>query len=87
MTDAEAEPYRANLARFEASSDYLIDNWDRLLGLYPEQWVAVNGDGVVGHGFDYDAVLAEVRRLSDDPGSLDIQFLSRHREMWTLGIG
>ena len=87
VTGPEAEYYRAALAKFEASCDYLIDNWDSLLDRYAEQWVAVNGEGVVAHGPDFDAVLTEARRRSNNTGALKIEFLSREPAMWTLAHG
>jgi hypothetical protein len=83
VTGPEADHYRAVLAKFEASCDYLVDHWDSLLDQYAEQWVAVDAEGVVAHGPDFDAVLADARRISNN-GSLRIEFFSREPKVWTL---
>ncbi len=45
------------LARFQRDADYFESHYEQLLREYPEQWVAVFNQTVVGTASDFDALL------------------------------
>lgn len=80
--DALIEKMRAG----RRSSNYLHLNHDRLLELYPEEWVAVLGEEVVAHDPSYEVVLKRYLEL-DNTGSGKIEFLTRNPPVLILIFG
>jgi hypothetical protein len=63
--NAATEEDLAELKRFERDSDYLEAHYDELLDRYPEQWVAILDEKVVG-------TASELRQLLDELQGRDV---------------
>lgn len=64
------------LLPFQQATKYVAQNHSRLLGLYPEQWIAVSGHSVVASGPDRDTVRAILRENKHDRNRVYITFLT-----------
>jgi hypothetical protein len=53
--------HQAELQRFHRDVEYYEDHWEQLLEQYPEQWVAILNEQVVGADPDADRLLTMLR--------------------------
>ncbi len=66
-----------SLREFHESSRVLSSSHPRLIDEYPDQWVAVSGEGVISHGESLDYVLGEVDKKGLRRSDTLIRFIER----------
>lgn len=87
VTGPEADAIKAALAAYTRSSEYLRLNHSSLLERFAEQWIAVDGEGVVAEGTTFHDLLREVRSMERDAGELAFAFITRHPDTLVLVRG
>lgn len=79
MQEAQAE-----LARFKKDTAYLDAHYEELLEQYPEQWVAIYNQQVVGTGPDFEQLLKNLKAQGFPVGQLLVEHLTRQEEVLIL---
>lgn len=75
---------QAELRRFRRDVDYYRAHQAQLLKQYPEQWVAIFNEQVVGTDPDYDRLLDEVEAKGISVGRVFIERLTTKDELLIL---
>lgn len=75
---------QAELRRFRRDVDYYRAHQDELLKQYPEQWIAIFNEQVVGADADYDRVLDQVEERHIPVGRVFIERLTEKDELLIL---
>lgn len=75
---------QAELRRFHRDADYYQAHREQLLKQYPEQWVAIFNEQVVGAAPDYDAVLDQVQAKKIPVGRVFIDQVTAKDELLIL---
>ncbi len=79
MQDVQAE-----LERFGKDTEYYEVHYEELLAKYPEQWVAIFNEEVVGASADYDQLLADLQAKDIPIERALFKHLTRKEEIWIL---
>ena len=75
---------QAELRRFRRDVDFYQAHQDELLKQYPEQWVAIFNEQVVGADPDYDRVLDQVQAKRISVGRVFIERVTAKDELLIL---
>lgn len=75
---------QAELERFKQDTSYLDEHRHELLDVYPEQWIAIYNQRVVGASPDYEQLLAQVKAKGIPLTRGVYEHLSRKQEVWIL---
>lgn len=75
---------QAELQRFKKDTAYYEAHHDELLEKYPEQWVAIYNQQVVGASPHYERLLDEVETRGYSVGHVLVHYLTRHDEVFIL---
>ena len=76
---------QAELQRFKRDTAYYEAHHAELLARYPEQWVAISNQHVVGVAPDYEQLLDELQAKGFAVGQVLVEHLTRHDEVLILG--
>jgi hypothetical protein len=79
MTEVQAE-----LQRFGRDTAYYEAHQKDLLEQYPEQWVAIYNEQVVGASPDADQLFAELKEKGISIGGAFFQYMTDKEEIWIL---
>jgi hypothetical protein len=82
MNDVQAE-----LEHFHKDTQYLEAHREELLERYPEQWVAVFNEEVVGASPDFDQLLDDLEGREFSVGKILVDYLTREDAVWILDFG
>ena len=77
---------QAELQRFKRDTTYYEAHHAELLARYPEQWVAIYNQQVVGIAPDYEQLLDELQAKGFAVGQVLVEHLTRHDELLILAI-
>ena len=80
------EKIQKELELFRRDIDYYEAHQEELLKQYPEQWVAVFNEQVVGASADYERLLDELQEKGVPLGSVYIQLATEKDEVWILQL-
>ena len=75
---------QAELRRFHRDVDYYEVHREELLKQYPEQWVAIFNEQVVGASSDYDQVLDQVQAKRISVGRVFLDRVTAKDELLIL---
>jgi hypothetical protein len=75
---------QVELQRFKKDTAYYEAHQDELLEKYPEQWVAIYNQKVVGASSDYEELLDYLQAKGYSVGHVLVQHLTRHDELLIL---
>lgn len=81
MTSQET---RAQLERFTRDTEYYEAHREELLDRYPEQWIAVYEQQVIGAAQDPDDLLEQLQGRNIPIEHAVFQRLTRKEELWIL---
>ena len=70
--------------RFRRDTAYLDAHYEELLNRYPEQWIAIFNQEVVGAGADFERLLAEIEERGIPVGRALVEYLTRDEELLIL---
>ena len=74
------------LKKYTANSKWVGENYEQLKKKYPDEWIAVLHESVVGHGKDYHALIATLRvKYADDYDRISVKYVSIGEEHFVLG--
>ncbi len=85
MDTVDIEGNRDALERFKRDGDYLQEHWKELLRQYPEMWVAVYNQQVVGADNDLERLVGQLKKRGIPPGEAPCEYLTRHEDLLILG--
>ncbi len=74
----------ADLQRFKKDTAYYEAHHEELLQQYPEQWVAVYNQKVIGASPDYERLLDDVQAKGYSVGHVLVDRLTRHDDLLIL---
>ena len=74
------------LQRFKRDTVYYEAHHKELLARYPEQWVAISNQQVVGVAPDYEQLLDELQAKGFSVGHVLMEHLTRHDELLILAV-
>ena len=74
------------LQRFKRNTAYYEAHHAELLERYPEQWVAIDHQQVVGVAPDYEPLLDELQAKGFAVGEVLVEHLTRHDELLILAV-
>lgn len=77
---------QAELQRFKQDTAYYEAHHAELLERYPEQWVAISRQQVVGVAPDYEQLLDELQARGFAVGHVLVEHLTRHDELLILAL-
>lgn len=80
----DPQTVRENLERFNQDGDYLQDHREELLAQYPEQWVAVYDQGVVGADKTMKRLIRQLEQRGLRPGHVYTEFLTANPPEFVL---
>jgi hypothetical protein len=63
---------------------YVAQNYAALLAGYPEQWIAVRGQRVLGSSRSREQLVRELRRAGKNPAELKIALVTRRKHRLIL---
>ena len=72
---------RAELARFRRDVDYYEAHYDELLAQYPEEWVAIYDESVVGTAPQIEDLLTALTRRGVPPEQALVRHVTRHENI------
>lgn len=75
---------QVELRGFQQETRYYEEHYEELLAEYPEQWVAIFNQKVVGASPDYDQLLADLEGAGVPIDRTLFKFLAREDELWIL---
>ena len=75
---------RAELQRFKKDTAYYEAHYEELLKKYPEQWVAIFNQKVVGASPDYEQLLAELEERGVPTERTLFKHLTQKEDLWIL---
>jgi hypothetical protein len=75
---------QAELERFRKDTGYYEAHHEELLEKYPEQWVAIFDQQVVGAGPDYEQLLTELGEKGVPIERALFKHLTQKEELWIL---
>ena len=76
----------AELERFTHDVAYYEAQYQDLLARYPEQWIAIYNQAVVGVAENFDDLLAALRQRGVPPEHALVEHLSRNEDVLTLSL-
>jgi hypothetical protein len=74
-----------DLERYNRALDYYIAHYEEPLQAYPESWVAIYGERVVGADPDHGHLVQDLRRRGIPPNYSFIEFVSAEPIEFVLG--
>jgi hypothetical protein len=77
---------QAELQRFKRDTAYYEAHYAELLARYPEQWVAIYNQQVVGVAPDYEQLLDELQAKGFAVGQVLVEHLTHHDELLILVV-
>ena len=77
---------KTELQKFAKDGQFLDAHYEELLEQYPEQWVAVFDEQVVGAGFDFEQLLDDLKVRGLPLGRIVIEKVSAENEVWILAV-
>ena len=77
---------QAELQRFKRDTAYYEAHHAELLARYPEQWVAIYNQQIVGVAPDYEQLLDELQAQGCAVGHALVEHLTRHDELLILVV-
>lgn len=86
-TQTDADPQRvsaedqAAMRQFEREMVYYETHWEELLGQYPEQWVAIHQERVVGAAPGLDNLLTALQERGIPIGEALVEFVTHSEEL------
>ena len=75
---------QAELQRFKRDTAYYEAHREELLEQYPEQWVAIFNQQVVGASPDFDQLLDDIEGKGVRVGQVLVEYLTRKDELLIL---
>ena len=75
---------QAELERFKQDTTYLQEHYQALMEQYPEQWIAIYHQEVVGASPDYEQLLSEVKARGIPVTRGVFEHLTRKPKVWIL---
>ena len=75
---------KKELQKFTKDGQFLDVHYEELLEEYPEQWVAVFDEKVVGAGPDFDRLLDDLQARGLPLGRIVIEKVTAEEEVWIL---
>ena len=75
---------QVELERFKGDSSYYEAHHQELLEKYPEQWVAIYNEQVVGASPDYEQLLGDLEERGIPIERALFKQLTRKEELWIL---
>jgi hypothetical protein len=75
---------QAELQRFKKDTAYYEAHHDELLGKYPEQWVAIYNQQVVGTSPDYEQLLDDMEGKGVPIEKALFKRMTQKEELWIL---
>jgi len=75
---------QAELQHFRKDTDYYEAHHEELLKKYPEQWVAIFDQQVVGTSQDYEELLTELEEKGVPIERTLFKHLTQKEELWIL---
>lgn len=75
---------QAELKRFKKDTAYLDTHYEELLEKYPEQWVAIYNQQVVGAAPDFDELLTELQEVGIPIERAVVEHLTGQEEVLIL---
>ena len=75
---------QAELQRFKRATAYYEAHREELLEQYPEQWVAIFNQQVVGASPDFDQLLDDIEGKGVRVGQVLVEYLTRKDELLIL---
>ena len=60
--------HEAEMARFHRDSQYYAAHWEELLARYPEHWVAIYNEQVVGSSTNFKQLLIDLKEAGIPAG-------------------
>jgi hypothetical protein len=79
-------PAQHGVERFTRDGLYLDQHRQELLERYPDQWVAVYNQEVVGAAKDPKQLVRQLKRRGIPPGETYWERLSTEEEVWILAV-
>ena len=77
---------KTELQKFAKDGQFFDAHYEELLEKYPEQWVAVFDEQVVGAGFDFDQLLDDLKARGLPLGRTVIEKVTAENEVWILAV-
>ena len=75
---------QAEMERFKRDTQYCEGHYEELLEQYPEQWVAIYDEQVVGAGPDARQLLVELKQRGIPIGQTFFEYMTNKEEIWIL---
>jgi uncharacterized protein DUF5678 len=75
---------QAVLARFRRDREYFDARYPELLRTYPEQWVAVFNQELVGADADFERLLSTIEQQGVPPGQALVRFVTTRNDILIL---
>ena len=75
---------QAELERFRRDAQYYEDQLHELVEKYPERWIAILNEQVVGTSRDYDDLLRQLQENGIALERIFIELLTRQEEVFIL---
>jgi hypothetical protein len=73
---------QTELGRFHSDGQWFSDHYEELAKKYPDQWVAVYNQEVVGASPDSDALFAALKKKGVPINHAFFKYLSSEEELW-----
>ena len=77
---------QAELERFAKDIEYCEERYQELLDRYPEQWIAILNQEIVGDGSNFDLMLADMNARGIPVWQTLTRFMTTEDTVLTLGI-
>ncbi|HEY8744401.1 MAG TPA: hypothetical protein VIU62_15000 [Chloroflexota bacterium] len=84
VSQKEIAEIQADQAHYHRDVMYVQDHYDELMDKYPEQWVAVYGETVVGVHADLELLVKRLRLQGVPPEHTVTEFLTREEVVWII---
>ena len=75
---------QAEMEQFHRDTQYYGAHWEELLEQYPEHWVAIYKEQVVGTSPDARQLLVELKQRGIPIGETLFKYLTHKEELWIL---
>ncbi len=75
---------QAELERFKRDIDYYVSHQEELLGQYPDKWIAIFDQQVVGSATDFEQLLKDLSERGIPAERILVEHLSDEEELFIL---
>ena len=75
---------QAELDRFKRDIDYYVSHQEELLGQYPDKWIAIFDQQVVGSATDFEQLLKDLSEHGIPAERILVEHLSDEKELFIL---